>query len=35
MHNMLSLPHLPRRDTIGKESLVDYFQLQVVTYNEY
>jgi hypothetical protein len=35
IHNLLSLPHLPTKQTKGKESLVDYSPSHVVTFGEY
>jgi hypothetical protein len=35
LHNLLSLPHLLKRDTKGKKSLIDYSQSHFVISFEY
>ncbi len=35
IHNLPSLPHLPTKQTKGKEPLVDYSQSHVITFEEY
>jgi len=35
IHNLLSLPHLPTKQTKGKESSIDYSPSHVVTFEEY
>ncbi len=34
-HNLLSLPHLPTKQTIGKKSLINYSQSHVVISTKY
>jgi len=33
--NLLSLPRLPKKKTLGKESLIDYFSSHVMTFDQY
>jgi hypothetical protein len=35
IHNLLSLPHLPAKQTKGRELLVDYSQSHVVISKDY
>jgi hypothetical protein len=35
IHNLLSLPHLPTKQTKGKEPLIEYFPSHVITFEEY